>query len=731
MTDQHTKAAESLSEGLALFAQGEWAAALNLADEAVALEASSEEAHLLRARCLMRLQAWMPARAAFAQALRLNVRNYSAWMEAGHLCRQMGELQQAAMSYQRAIDVSPDRYEGLLEVACVLVLQGHFEAADKAYADALPAALKQGMDALYETRQAMGQCWLAQGQAERALRCFEGALALPDVSDASRAQTRIDGAAALLRMGQRKQALRWLSQASAATDEASLLRLTMLTHRCGMPDRALALARGCVALYPRSVTGFWQLACLLTEAWQFDEAERMLRHAEGLGAVPQADALRAMVARHMGEPDMATALFVRLAKQGSSAENFASQAAVSSLYSDSFSANAVAVLHRELFESLGVGARDRASFERAPLRGRRLKLGLLTGELHHGHSVNVLMQPLLRELDQTCFELFVYYTGETFDAQTTAAKQRSEHWVDARGLNNAQLAARMDEDALDVLVDLAGHAGNAGQDRMGLFAQRAAPVQVAYMGYPCSTGVPNMDYLLGDAIVTPPEADGLCSERVLRLPGAVLCFAPEADYPLPAMTSADAQRVLRFGSFNHASKITKRTLQVWARVLQAVPQSRLVLKATDFGDAKAVEVMKQRMRAMKLDVSRVDFRGPSPMAEMMAEYADVDIALDTLPYNGAATTLQALWMGVPVVTATGTHYASRLGASLITAAGLPEWVAQDDEGYVAIAKAMAEDRKGLLALKRSLRSRVQRSQAWDIAAHTREFEAALVQAALG
>ena len=174
-------------------------------------------------------------------------------------------------------------------------------------------------------------------------------------------------------------------------------------------------------------------------------------------------------------------------------------------------------------------------------------------------------------------------------------------------------------------------------------------------------------------------------------------------------------------------KLTERTLRLWARVLQAVPDSRLVLKAPSFGDDKAVALFSERLQTLGVDLKRVEFRGPVGLTDMMAEYADIDIALDPVPYNGGTTTLQAMWMGVPVVTMLGQHFVSRMGASFMTAAGLPDWVAQNDDAYVAIAQRMASDRVSLLALKRGLRQRMQELPAWNAVAHTRAMEAAISQ----
>jgi predicted O-linked N-acetylglucosamine transferase (SPINDLY family) len=265
---------------------------------------------------------------------------------------------------------------------------------------------------------------------------------------------------------------------------------------------------------------------------------------------------------------------------------------------------------------------------------------------------------------------------------------------------------------------------------MSLFGKRAAPVQATYLGYPGSTGVPNMDWMIGDERVTPEADDALCSERVARLSGVVFCFAPETDYPEPDWSEPKfLQRPLTFGSFNNVPKLTPRTLSLWARVLQSVPDSRLVLKAPSFGDATAVAAFSERLMALGVDLGRVEFRGPVGLDLMMAEYADIDIALDSVPYNGGTTSLQALWMGVPVVTLHGAHFVSRMGASFMTAAGLPDWVADNDAAYVSIAASMARDRAALLALKRGLRQRLKAHPAWDPAAHTRQMEQAIEQMA--
>jgi protein O-GlcNAc transferase len=706
---------------------GQHALALERYTQATLLDPALTVAHLGRARCLVALGQQMAAREAFAAVLRLDPGNYSAWLEAGHLCRQMGELQQAAGAYQRAVDASPRRFEAHLAMARVLMQMGQADVAETAFTEALALA-GQGEGGsparVAETAHHMGRYRLETGDAQGTVRALaEGLKALrkgpPDID--REAELRIDLGEALWRLGRATEAQAELSAASGASAEATLARLSALSFRLNLWAEAIEVARRNLALHPQSATATWNLAHLLAECWQMDEAEQLLAKAEALAPMPGATAMRASIAGRRGDAAQAMRLYRELAGRPELSGQYASSAAMSSLYCDELSPQEVSQLHRELFEPLGQGARGRDSFQRPPLAGRRLKLGLVTADFHHQHPVNIFMQPVLRELDRSRFELFVYFTGVSYDEQTRLAQRRAEHWVEVTTLNDVQLARRIDGDGIDVLLDLAGH---TGQQRMSLFAKRAAPVQATYLGYPGSTGVPNMDWVLGDAVVTPPEADHLCSEQVYRLPGLVFCYAPETDYPLPAFGQAQLSRPLTFGSFNNVPKLTPRTLALWARVLQAVPGSRLLLKAPSFGDASAVRLFSQRLEALGVDLQRVEFRGPTGLDLMMAEYADVDIALDPVPYNGGTTSLQAMWMGVPVLTVEGGHFVSRMGASFMKAAGLQRWVARDDDELVRHAVALAGDRPALLKLKQELRARLEGLPAWNAKAHTEAMQRA-------
>jgi protein O-GlcNAc transferase len=329
-----TTVIEAFNAANAAYKNQAWQEALTLCDEALAQDPQLELAALLKARCLVRLGEWMPAREAFAQTLRINMGNYSAWLEAGHLCRQMGELQQAAMSYQRAIDVTPQRYEALLGMARVLALQGDEAVSAQAYHDAVQAA-KAAPDATAVPRvhHYMGQYLLEMGQPQKAVPCFQSALQItsPDDVDAA-AEVQMDLAMALLRLGQRDPAFQMLSLASAATKEATLTRLMMLSFRHNLWQEALEVGRRSVALHPQSALARWNLAHLLTECWQMNEAERVLAEAEALGPMPNARAMRASVAGKTGDVDSTLDLYLSLARETPTGSGYASSAALSLIH---------------------------------------------------------------------------------------------------------------------------------------------------------------------------------------------------------------------------------------------------------------------------------------------------------------------------------------------------------------------------------------------------------------
>ena len=698
------------------------------ADEAYAALLQAESTHewaaLQHARCAVQMGEGRLARDRFAALLKAYPDNFSAWLEAGHLCRQQSAFEQALASYQRAMVITPTRYEAPLGAARLLEDMGRREEGAALYHRAstlVPADKRHFMhQRMAKFRQERGDTSAALDSLRQALLCADALTPALPLND--RCELLIDLGELLLRINAREDAMPVLTQASQATAEPTLVRLAETSFRFNLWQESQAVLQRNAELHPTSAAALWNLAHGYAETWEMDLAIATLERAEAIAPQPGAASLRASVAGRLGDADTALAAYAEIAEKEGPLSKMRSSTAMASLYSDQLSPKAVATLHRELFAPMGEGARSRESFANPRDANKRLRLGLVTADFHHQHPVNIFMQPVLARWDTQDIEVTVYFTGVSYDEQTLLAKRRVSQWVEVTTLNNVQLARRIEEDGIVVLMDMAGH---TGMQRMPLFAQRAAPVQATFLGYPGSTGVPQMDWIVADSVVAPEGSEALFSEQVIRLPNTVFCYAPEENYPFPTFSDEHAKRPLTFASFNNVSKLTPRSLALWAQVLQAVPNSRLMLKAPSFKDEAAVKVFVQRFKQLGVPLDRLEFRGPSGLSDMMAEYADVDIALDPAPYNGGTTSLQAMWMGVPVLTIEGGHFVSRMGASFMQAAGLPEWVAKDDADFVRRAVSLSQDRAALLALKQGLRNRLQALPAWDIDAYAQDLQAAV------
>jgi predicted O-linked N-acetylglucosamine transferase (SPINDLY family) len=328
-------------------------------------------------------------------------------------------------------------------------------------------------------------------------------------------------------------------------------------------------------------------------------------------------------------------------------------------------------------------------FPRRGGHGGKLRIGFLSPDLRT-HSVAYFLEPLLAHLPKSEFETYLYHDHFLVDSVSERLRAHASAWRHLFGVPDDGAAGAILADGIDILVDLAGH---TGFNRVRLFARRLAPVQVTYLGYPNTVGIREMDYRLVDPVTDPAgDSEAYHMERLVRFAPTAWSYAPPADAPEPSPSSS-AQ--VTFGCFSNFGKVTDRMLAAWAGILGAVPGSRLRLKTTGMDEAGVQSWATERMARAGIDPSRVELLGrTASVAEHLAHYRGVDVALDTFPYNGTTTTCEALWMGVPVVTLSGDRHASRVGASLLTAVGRTRWIAGDWDGFVALAAAVAADRAG-------------------------------------
>lgn len=354
--------------------------------------------------------------------------------------------------------------------------------------------------------------------------------------------------------------------------------------------------------------------------------------------------------------------------------------------------------------------------------GRRLRIGYVSADFHR-HPVGYFLESVLREHDKSQFEVFLYANHRGVDDLTQRLCGAADRAVSLVGIVDRVAEEVIRRDGIDILVDLSGHTGGV---RLPLFARKPAPVQATWIGYFDTTGLEAIDYIILDRFVCPPGDESLYTERVVRLPESYLCYAPQTDNPVAPLPALSRGQVT-FGCFNKTAKINSSVVAVWSQILRALPMARLCLKDGSFDDPGVREHFTSLFEEHGVTANRLTFLGWSPYADYLTAYGDIDIGLDPFPFNGGTTTVEALWMGVPVITLAGDHFVSRMGVTHLSAVGLPQLIAESPESYVEKAVSLAGDPRGLAEMRAGLRDRMRRSPLCDAPRFTRGLEAAYRQ----
>jgi predicted O-linked N-acetylglucosamine transferase (SPINDLY family) len=342
---------------------------------------------------------------------------------------------------------------------------------------------------------------------------------------------------------------------------------------------------------------------------------------------------------------------------------------------------------------------------------RRLRIGYVSPDFRE-HPVTCFLEPILRHHRRENVEIFCYANVKVADAGTDRLRSLAGHWRDIYGLEAERAAELIRQDAIDILVDLAGHTGG---NSLLVFARKPAPIQATWIGYPNTTGLNAMDYRITDALSDPPgQTERWHSERLVRLPQSFSCYGAAAESPEPSPLPALANGYVTFGSFNNFRKVSEPTVALWARLLREVPGSRLLLKSQGLSNPQAVRRLRDQFARAGADPERIELHAAGlAKRQHLGLYSRVDLCLDAFPYNGTTTTCDALWMGVPVVTLAGRTHVARVGLSLVSHVGHPEWAAATPETYLAKCRELISDLPALAALRLHLREQMRQSPLCD------------------
>jgi predicted O-linked N-acetylglucosamine transferase (SPINDLY family) len=502
-------------------------------------------------------------------------------------------------------------------------------------------------------------------------------------------------------------------------DPALWFILAIARHGLRLLDDAVEAWRVVVALDPNYALARTNYGALLADQGKFDEGRQELEQLLASGQeTAQLQYNLGVVYRAHGRIDESIAACQRAIELAPDDKNAYTNLLLTLNYSDKYDAAGIFDEHRRF------GARFAKPYAEPPpdrTWPRRLRVGYISPDFRN-HVVMCFVEPILARHDRARIEVFCYHTLSWGDHVTERLSKLAEHWVDCGLMSEAQRAERVHADRIDILVDLAGHTGD---NSLMVFTQKPAPVQATYLGYPGTTGLSAIDYRISDSRADPPEADRLSAERLLRPRPTYFCYRPpqEGDVPDCGPLPARSAGHITFGCFNNLPKISGSFIEAVAQVLAAVPGSRMLIKSRTLGVPHVAERFRERFRRTGVDTARVELRGwEASFGGHMAIYREIDIALDSFPYNGATTTCESLWMGVPVVTLSGDRHAGRMAASILAAVGFEDLIATDVASYVKAAAALASDVPRLEALREGMRERLRGSMLTDEEGFTRALE---------
>lgn len=617
------------------------------------------------------------AATAYRRALALQPGNADAMANLGTVLREMGQFDESVELLRAAVDLQPLQASHAVNLAIVLCQQHKFSAAELTLRRTL-AREPNNAEAAFN----LGNALLALGRSRAAVDQYRHAVALrPDYADA------------LNNLGNAHKELGEFSAGLAAYDAAIRAQ----------PDFVVALNNA---------------GCLLRTLGRVDDAEEMLRRA--LQISPRHAALYdnlGNVLKDSGELDAAIDCYRKSLELDPTSSVTHSNLA----YALSFQSPEA----RPILEECLRWNEHFAGMLRPQVHGhpndasphRRLRVGYVSPDFRD-HCQSLFTIPLLSRHDHAAFEIFCYSSVKRPDDHTRRIAGYADVWRDGASLDDERLCDIIREDRIDILVDLTMHMANS---RPLVFARKPAPIQIAWLAYPGTTGISAMDYRLSDPRLDPEGFESHYSERTLRLADSFWCYDPLTDRPGVNALPAIERGYLTLGCLNNSCKLTDHTLHLWGGVMRALPLARLQLMAPP---GRHRERLLRRLAAHGIASERIGFVSFRPRADYLCSYHDIDLGLDTFPYNGHTTSLDSLWMGVPVVTRVGRTSVGRGGLSQLYQLNLIELAAETDEAFIGAAVTLGSDLPRLAKLRRELRVRLEHSSLMDAARFARNVEGA-------
>ncbi len=627
----------------------------------------------------------------------------------------LGRLAEAEASYRRALQINPNYAEAHSNLGIIFYDLGRLAEAEISYRRALqinPVYAKAHSN-LGITLYALARPVEAEASCRRAIQLD------PDCDEAHNNQGTL--CRNMFHLVEAEACLRRAIKINPEYAEA-YCNLGSTLQDFGRLDEAETCYRRALQIKPDLAEAHSNLGSTLQDFGRLDEAEASCRRALQIKPdLAEAHSNLGFTLQDLGRLDEAEASYRRALKINPDYTKANSNLLFLLNYTASRTPAYCLIEARQYGQNVSNKISSRFVEWSCAKQPERLRIGFVSGDLR-SHPVGYFLEGLLAQLDPTSVELFAYPTDYRTDALTTRIKSHFTAWKPIFGQGDEAAARQIYSDSIHVLLDLSGHTSG---NRLPVFAWKPAPVQVSWLGYFATTGLPEIDYLLGDRHVAPDEESNQFTETLQHLPETYLCFSkPEIDLTVAALPALSTG-CITFGCFNNLTKMNDAVVETWARILAALPKSNLFLKTRQLNDAMVCKATIQRFSKHGIAADRLVLEGASPRAELLAAYHRVDIALDPFPYPGGTTSAEGLWMGVPVVTKRGDRFLSHVGETIAHNSGLSDWVAVDADDYVAKAVRYASNIEHLAEIRAGLRQQVLASPLFDATRFARYFEDAM------
>lgn len=707
-------AATRLHLGEALQARGDMASAAEAYQAALALDAGLLPAHLNLGQAYYALRRLEDAATAFAAALQLQPELAQLHFNLGNIQRELGRIEAAIGSYQQAIRFDPADADAHANLGALYQERGENERA----LQHTRAALRL-QPALAPAHINLGKLLFDAGQIDAAEQAYREGLRLnPDdsvgwtgLTDVLQKKSDWQGAA---------DAVRAVLRLHPADASAWATLADILPKKGDLAGAAEAVA-ALLHLHPDDCGGWIRRSDILEKQLDYEAAAAAARTAINLPGCRR-DALYRLISianaqNQFADYDAHVEQLLTLYPKELTA--YQSRLFHSNYRSDMSldQVRALAARHAEVAREY---ARPYSHWCCEPVPERTLRIGLVSGDFQR-HPVGYLLLKPLHDLDRTRLEIYCYYNDEHQDDLTARFQYNATQWRDVAKLDDGQLAAQIYDDAIDILIDLAGV---TAKNRLSVFAWKPAPVQVTWLGYYATTGLREFDWILADRWVLPAEEEAQFVENPWRLPDSYYCYTPPADslpvVPLPALERG----FVTLGCFNQYNKLNDAVFRCWAGIMLKLPDSRLFLKNKALGNERIRAEVEAQFAALGIERTRLRLEGVSSHGQYMRAYNEVDMALDPFPFPGGITSIEGLWMGVPVLTLKGQRFIGHQGETILHSAGLADWIADDEAEYVARALQRLADLPALARLRAELREQVRASSLCNAERFARNLEAA-------